>query len=173
MHSSNFSLAVNKVITALGEGSIGRCVVYHELELEQYYVFEKNTPAEMEFVDRFSGATKILDMGYFQIKVFIHQIKEVRRELGIDGANKETLSGGECSGSEPERLDVRTTGLEKGGPDNSAVLPGADDNLNESDPGSSSGNRERSSVEAGIKRKLTESEKAEIMQENINIPNPD
>lgn len=147
MHTTNFSLAIDNIITFLGTGSVSRAVCRHDNDRDVYYIFESGEPAELEFKERYPGNRKILDMDFFQMKVFIHQIKVAQRELNINGADKENNKSRELAGSDDTGLDAGGTGLEDWGASNNTELPGSNDNGHAGNSGLDSGDKTRS--EAG------------------------
>lgn len=171
MHTTNFSKAVGRLIQYLGAGTVKRAICRHDQDNDIYYLFEADEPAELEFIDRHPGNKKILDLDFFQMKVFIHEIKTLQNELGINGTNKENSQDRQCSGSDDIGLDAGTAGAEPVGSGCDTELPGPNDNDSKGNSANDSGNQTGETVATRPIGEPTPEEKASIIEENTpDIP---
>lgn len=133
MYTDSFSECVDVGIDLLCNSKAERIAIWHHEQTDKYAVVAENSPAELEYLAAFKKSRIILNMDYFQMKVFLHQIRIVQVRLGINGANKEDSSDRKQSGSMPERLDAGGIECQAGRTGDNSELPGSDDNDNESD----------------------------------------
>lgn len=141
MHSTNGSRIMDGLLRVLGDRGARRHRVWQEERMGMYYLFEEGEPGELRFNSSFPAARKILDLDYYQAKVFIQRIKSIQIEMGFYGDDKEDNSDRKRSGSDDPGSCTGESESGQGRPSGDDQLPGANVDGGGSDGGETEGNR--------------------------------
>ena len=156
MDSSCGSEVMDLFLRALVNRAVRRYRIWEDSVEGRYWLFQEDEPAEVRFTSSFPGARKILDMDYYQCKVFIQRIKSIQMEMGFYGDDKKDSADRERAGSVDPRSHSGESESKQGRPSGDDKLSRANDNSGGIDGGETGGNGTGANKAAGIPEDSTQ-----------------